>query len=154
MNKELKFRRATKDDLLDIVRMLADDNLGSTREKLSASLSDNYIRAFEIISEDHNQELTVVEMNRELVATFHLSYIQYLTHHGGLRAQIEAVRTNAKYRGQGIGKKIFDYAINRAKERGCVLVQLTTDKQRPEAIRFYKNIGFVATHEGMKFKLH
>jgi len=153
MDIELTFRLATKDDLLDIVSMLADDNLGATREKFSDNLSGNYLKAFDIITSDKNQELTVVEMNGAKVATFHLTFIQYLTHQGGLRAQIEAVRTNSNYRGQGIGRKVFDYAINRAKEKGCFLVQLTTDKKRPDALRFYESIGFVATHEGMKLKL-
>ena len=92
-------------------------------------------------------------MNGELVATFHLTFIQYLTHRGGLRAQIEAVRTHSRFRGRGIGKAVFDYAIDRARNKGCHLVQLTTDKQPPDAIRFYKSLGFVGTHEGMKLKL-
>lgn len=153
MHHELTYRLATIDDLPDIVKMLADDPLGATREQPSETGSEQYINAFHSISADKNQELTIVEMEGQKVATFHLSFIQYLTHHGGLRAQIEAVRTNAQYRGQGIGKQVFEYAINRAKERGCVLVQLTTDKQRPNAIRFYGQLGFVATHEGMKLKL-
>jgi GNAT superfamily N-acetyltransferase len=154
MTHELIFRLATEDDLLDIVRMLSDDTLGATREKVSQSLSENYVKAFNIINIDPNQELTIVEMNGDKVATFHLTFIQYLTHQGGLRAQIEAVRTNSKYRGQGIGKKVFEYAIKRAKEKECVMLQLTTDKQRPDAIRFYESIGFVATHEGMKLKFN
>jgi GNAT superfamily N-acetyltransferase len=153
MKNELLFRLATKNDLPQIVRMLSDDILGKTREKFEPVLSDNYVTAFKKIVADTNQELTVVEMDGELVATFQLSFIQYLTHHGGLRAQVEAVRTSANYRGQGIGKKAFEYIINRAKEKGCVLVQLTTDKKRPEAIKFYEAIGFVSTHEGMKLSL-
>ncbi len=153
MNNELTFRIARKDDLLDIVRMLADDNLGATREKLSDILSDYYIKAFEIINSDNNQELTIVEMNGVKVATFHLTFIQYLTHQGGLRCQIEAVRTHSNYRGLGIGRKVFDYAIKRAKEKGAILLQLTTDKKRPDAIRFYETIGLISTHEGMKLKL-
>jgi GNAT superfamily N-acetyltransferase len=152
MEKELTFRLATKDDLLDIVRMLLDDTLGASREKIEDTVSDNYLKAFEKIQADMNHELTVVEMNGEKVATFHLTFIQYLTYRGGLRAQIEAVRTNAKYRGQGIGTKVFDYAIRRAKEKGCHLIQLTSDKKRPDAIRFYESLGFFATHEGMKLK--
>lgn len=70
-----------------------------------------------------------------------------------MRAQIEAVRTKSTYRGQGIGTRVFEYAINRAKEKGCHMIQLTTDKRRPDAIRFYESLGFVATHEGMKHKL-
>jgi GNAT superfamily N-acetyltransferase len=150
MNTALTFRLATKADLFDIVRMLADDTLGATREKMEDTLSDNYVKAFESINADPNQELTIVEMNGEKVATFQLTFIQYLTYQGGLRAQIEAVRTHSKYRGQGIGSKVFEYAINRAKEKGCHLIQLTSDKKRPDAIRFYESLGFKATHEGMK----
>lgn len=153
MDLPLQFRLATKDDLFDIVQMLSDDPLGATREKMEDHLPDNYIKAFEKIVSDPNQELTVVEMNGEIVATFQLTFIQYLTYQGGLRAQVEAVRTNSTYRGQGIGTKVFDYIINRAKEKGCHLLQLTSDKRRPEAIRFYESLGFTATHEGMKLKI-
>lgn len=150
---ELKFRLAQADDLIDIVRMLSDDTLGATREKFEPGLSNNYLKAFENITNDPNQELTIVEMNGEKVSTYHLTFIQYLTHQGGLRAQIEAVRTNSNFRGQGIGTKVFEYIIDRARQRGCNMLQLTSDKQRPDAIKFYEAIGFVATHEGMKLKL-
>ena len=153
MSDRLVFRLATIDDLPDIIKMLADDELGKTREKYEPTLSQRYIFAFKKIVTDTNQELTIVEMNNEKVATFHLTFLQYLTHQGGVRAQVEAVRTNSKFRGQGIGKKVFEYIINRAKEKGCVMLQLTTDKQRPEAIRFYESMGFSATHEGMKLGL-
>lgn len=153
MKEPLTFRLAKENDLLDIIQMLADDTLGAAREKVEDVVSEIYVKAFEKIATDPNQELTVAEMNGEIVATFHLTFIQYLTHQGGLRAQIEAVRTNSRYRGQGIGKQVFDYAISRAKEKGCRLVQLTSDKQRPDAIRFYESLGFEATHEGMKLKL-
>jgi GNAT superfamily N-acetyltransferase len=153
MNNELHFRLATIQDLAQIVHMLSDDMLGATREKYESILSDNYLTAFKKIVADTNQELTVVEMDRELVATFQLSFIQYLTHQGSLRAQVEAVRTSSSHRGQGIGKKVFEYIINRAKEKGCALLQLTTDKKRPEAIKFYETIGFTSTHEGMKLAL-
>ncbi|UHG93733.1 GNAT family N-acetyltransferase [Spirosoma oryzicola] len=102
---------------------------------------------------DPNQELTVVELNGEVVGTYPLTYIQYLTHKGRLRAQIEAVRVASFYRGKGIGRQIFECANGRAKAKGCHLVQLTTDRQRPEAITFYKSLGFVNTHYGMKLKL-
>jgi GNAT superfamily N-acetyltransferase len=153
MESKLLFRLATKNDLPYIVKMLLDDPLGATREEFSGTVSDNYIQAFDIINADSNQELTVVESAGAIVATFHLSFTQYLTHHGGRRAQVEAVRTHAAFRGQGIGKKVFDYIINRAKENGCILLQLTTDKKRPNALRFYESIGFVATHEGMKLSV-
>lgn len=153
MIKTLTFRLATQDDLPAIIAMLADDTLGIGRENVGDVLSDKYIQALKKIRNDPNQELTIAEINGEKVATFQLTFIQYLTYEGGLRAQIEAVRTNSKYRGQGIGTKVFEYAINRAKEKGCHLVQLTSDKKRPDAIRFYESLGFMSTHEGMKLKL-
>ena len=133
--------------------MLADDPLGFARENIDATPSAHYIKAFEKISHDPNQELTVVELNGRAVATFQLSFLQYLTYEGGLRAQVEAVRTDSKHRGQGIGKQVFAYIFERVKHRGCHMLQLTTDKKRTDAIRFYEALGFVATHEGMKMKL-
>ena len=153
MEAELTFRLATENDLITIINLLADDALGSARESVELPLSDRYTKAFSKISNDPNQELTIAEINGEVVGTFHLSFIQYLTYMGGLRAQIEAVRVHSAYRGKGIGSQLFNYAIDRAKEKGCYMVQLTTDKKRPRAIQFYETLGFVATHEGMKLRL-
>lgn len=153
MNPALSFRLATETDLPILIQLLADDMLGAQREKATTTLSISYLQAFERIQNDPNQELTVAEINNEIVGTFQLSFIQYLTHQGGMRAQIEAVRVSSAQRGKGIGNAMFDYAIGRAQEKGCCMVQLTTDKQRPDALRFYESLGFVATHEGMKRKL-
>lgn len=153
MAVNLQYRLARENDLPEIVRMLIDDPLGMAREKIADTLPDSYLSAFQKIDADANQELTVVELNGEIVATFQLTFIQYLTYQGGLRAQIEAVRTRSDYRGKGIGKKVFQYAIERARSRGCHLLQLTTDKKRPDAIRFYESLGFIASHEGMKLKI-
>jgi GNAT superfamily N-acetyltransferase len=153
MENKLEFRPATTNDIIDIVRMLSEDILGATREKNEKTVSKKYSKAFEIILKDPNQELTIVEMNSEKVGTYQLSFIQYMTHQGGLTAQVEAVRINSKFRGQGIGKKVFAYIIDRARQKGCIMLQLTSDKKRPDAISFYETIGFEATHEGMKFKL-
>ena len=150
---ELIFRLATKEDVPDIVRMLADDVLGADRENADDAHADKYLNAFDRIVAAPNQELTVVEMNGELVGTFQLTFIHYLIHEGGLRVLVEAVRTNSKYRGQGIGKRMFAYIVNRAKERGAYMVQLTSDKKRVDAIRFYEAIGFKPSHEGMKLRL-
>jgi GNAT superfamily N-acetyltransferase len=152
MQSSLQFRRANFLDLPAIVQLLADDSLGAAREQVAETLPVAYMQAFAKIDTDPNQELTVAVINEEIVATFHLTFIQYLTYQGGLRAQIEAVRTHSKYRGQGIGTKVFQYAIQRAKDKGCHLIQLTSDKKRPDAIRFYETLGFVASHEGMKLK--
>ncbi len=150
MKNELQFRLATEKDVPKIVGLLADDELGKKREAFKDPLPQTYYDAFSKIEADPNQELTLVFKENELLACFQLSYIQYLTYQGGMRAQIEAVRVNSKYRGQGIGKIAFEYAIERAKNKGAHVLQLTTDKKRPEALRFYEGLGFVASHEGMK----
>ncbi|MCF7569645.1 GNAT family N-acetyltransferase [Sabulilitoribacter arenilitoris] len=147
----MNFRKATRDDIPKIVEMLADDELGKTRENYRIPLPVEYLNAFENIATDQNQELIVVETeNSEIVGTLQLSFIQYLTYQGGIRAQIEAVRIRKDRRGFGIGKAMFKWAINRAKERKAHLLQLTTDKKRPKAVKFYEDLGFKATHEGIK----
>ena len=147
----MNFRKATKNDVSIIVEMIADDKLGKKRENFQNPLPKEYLNAFKKISSDENQELIVVENEKsEIIGTFQLSFIQYLTYRGGIRAQIEAVRIRKDKRGIGIGKIMFEWAINRAKERKAHLLQLTTDKKRPKAIKFYENLGFKATHEGMK----
>jgi len=150
----MTFRKATKKDVSKIVEMIADDELGKTRESFKTPLPTEYLNAFENIDADYNQELIVVENeNLEIVGTLQLSFIQYLTYKGGIRAQIEAVRIRKDKRGLGLGKTMFEWAIDRAKERNAHLLQLTSDKKRPKAIKFYKDLGFNSTHEGMKMHL-
>ncbi|WP_293296679.1 GNAT family N-acetyltransferase [Allomuricauda sp.] len=147
----MKFRKATIKDVPTIVQMIADDALGSKREKYIIPLPKAYYDAFERIDSDSNQELTVVENEvGEVIGVFQMTFIPYLTYQGGIRAQIEGVRVHKEHRGMGIGKSVFEWAINRAKERNAHLLQLTTDKKRPDAIRFYESLGFKASHEGMK----
>ena len=147
----MNFRKAKKEDVPGIVKMLADDVMGQQREAFGDPLSDSYYQAFDAISKDVNQELIVVEDDENgIIGTLQLSFIRYLTYSGGLRAQIEAVRIRKDQRGKGIGEKLFRWAIARSKERGAHLLQLTTDKKRPEALEFYKKLGFTASHEGMK----
>ncbi len=147
----LSFRKATKSDVIFIVEMLADDALGQLREAFGTPLPQKYYTAFENIDSDTNQELMVVENEaNEIIGTLQLTFIPYLTYQGGIRAQIEAVRIHKKYRGQGLGEQFFKWAIHRAKEKGAHVLQLTSDKKRPDAIRFYEKLGFKATHEGMK----
>jgi GNAT superfamily N-acetyltransferase len=150
MSGEPAFRRATRADVPDIVRMLADDILGAKREHDTVPLPDSYYAAFEVIEADPHNELVVVEMDGKVVGVLQLTYIPYLTYQGGWRALIEGVRVDASLRASGIGRKMFTWAIARAQEKGCHLVQLTSDKARPDAIRFYESLGFVASHEGMK----
>ncbi len=147
----MEFRKATIEDIPTVVEMIADDALGSTRENYTVPLPKTYYDAFDRIDSDPNQELIVVENEEEqIIAVFQMTFIPYLTYQGGIRAQIEGVRVHKDHRGLGIGKVVFEWAIQRAQERGAHLLQLTTDKQRPDAIRFYESLGFKATHEGMK----
>jgi GNAT superfamily N-acetyltransferase len=142
----MKFRKATSKDVSIIVEMIADDELGKKRENFKIPLPKEYIIAFENINSDENQELIVVENDGlETIGTLQLTFIQYLTYRGGIRAQIEAVRIRKDKRGLGIGKIMFEWAINRAKDKGAHLLQLTTDKKRPKAIKFYENLGFTLT---------
>jgi len=134
--------------------MIADDELGKTGEDYRIPLPDYYLKAFENINSDKNQELIVVENDKaEIIGTLQLSFIQYLTYRGGIRAQIEAVRIKKDQRGRGVGKRMFEWVIHRAKERNAHLIQLTTDKERPRAIKFYEDLGFKSTHEGMKMHI-
>ena len=145
------FRKATERDVLHIVEMIADDALGKTREDFQIPLPKDYMIAFKKIKSDDNQELIVVENEKsEIIGTMQLTFIQYLTYRGGIRAQIEAVRIRKDQRGIGLGKKMFAWAINRAKEKKAHVLQLTTDKMRPKAIKFYEDLGFKPSHEGMK----
>jgi GNAT superfamily N-acetyltransferase len=133
--------------------MLADDVLGSQRERYEYPLPNSYIRAFEAITSDPNNELLVAYDGNKVIGVQQITFTPYITHQGGWRATIEGVRTSASVRGKGVGTKLIKWAIQRAEERGCKLVQLTTDKKRPDALRFYEHIGFKATHEGLKLKL-
>ena len=150
MELYVTFREATIHDLDSIVKMLADDELGKEREHYSVPLSDAYKKSFQAISNDPNNELIVACIKDEVVGVQQITFIPYLTHQGGLRATVEGVRVASSARGRGIGTLLIKQAIERAKERGCHLIQLTTDKKRKDALRFYERLGFKATHEGLK----
>lgn len=150
---KLDFRQARESDIPELVNLLADDDLGAAREDVSLPLNQRYPDAFRSIQRDSNNELTVVESNAVLVGMLQLTFMPYLTHTGSWRCLIEGVRIAKDYRGQGLGSRFIDWAIARASERNCGIVQLTSDKKRPDALRFYAALGFEATHEGFKLKL-
>ena len=146
----MEIRKASSLDLESIIQLLADDKLGAKRENYILPLPQSYQDAFHAIDQDNNQELMVCILAGEVIGTFQMTFIPYLTYQGRWRAQIEAVRIKKDYRGKGIGQKVFEWAIKRAQIRGAHLLQLTTDKKRPEAKNFYEKLGFIASHEGMK----
>lgn len=149
----LKFREAKESDISALVVLLADDELGANREDISDPLNHRYADAFQSIEKDPNNELTVVESNGELVGMLQLTFIPYLTHTGSWRCLIEGVRIAKTHRGKGLGAKFINWAISRAREKNCSIVQLTSDKQRSDALRFYESLVFKATHEGFKLKI-
>jgi len=152
-DKQLTYRDAVEADLPALVAMLAEDALGAGREDPSTSLNPRYLEAFRQIDGDPNNALTVVEENGALVGMLQLTFIPYLTHTGSRRCLIEGVRIHREHRGRGLGSEFIRWAIERARERGCAIVQLTSDKQRPDALRFYESLGFTASHEGFKLRL-
>jgi len=151
--KKLVFRLATRDDVAPIVRMLADDFLGSGRDQPGDVLAESYYTSFEALDADPNNELYVVELDSEIVGTFHLTFIPGLSNNGAWRAQIESVRVAAPYRSQGIGKRMFDWTVEHARARGCRVLQLSTHVDRKDAHRFYERLGFASSHVGMKLVL-
>jgi ribosomal protein S18 acetylase RimI-like enzyme len=151
---DLTFRPATPGDLPAIVALLANDLLGARRENHVLPLPASYEAALAAIEQDPNNELVVVDTADQTVAgVLQLTLIPHITYQGGWRAQIEGVRVASNLRSSGIGEQLFLWAIERARSKGCHLVQLTSDKSRPDAIRFYERLGFVASHEGMKLHL-
>ncbi len=133
--------------------MLADDPLGARREVWCDPLPAGYCQAFEAIRKDPNNELVVAVIGDRLVGMLQLTFIPQLTYQGRWRALIEGVRIHSNARSQGLGAAMVRYAIERARDRDCVMVQLTTDRAREDALRFYERLGFVASHHGMKLHL-
>lgn len=147
------FREAERDDVAEIVRLLADDPLGSTRESPGHELPDAYWTAYEAIERHPDNALIVAEIDGKIAGTLQLTYIPGLTYTGSERAQIEGVRVAAEHRGHGVGQALISWAIDQARARGCRVVQLTTDRQRPDAVRFYQKLGFRPSHMGLKYHL-
>jgi GNAT superfamily N-acetyltransferase len=145
------FREATRADLPAIVALLADDVLGKARD--FPVVDEAYERAFaDIIADPRNLEI-VADDGGQVVGCMQITYIPGLGRHGGERSLIEAVRVRSDMLGRGVGTSMVTWAVDQARARGCVLVQLTTDKSRAGAHRFYARLGFVASHEGMKLAL-
>ncbi len=146
-------RTATFADIPAIVALLADDGIGATREQLADPLPDEYYAAFRAIDADPNNELLVAESSGTIVGTLQMTYTPGLSRTGMWRATLEAVRVASASRGAGIGAVLVKEAIERARQRGCGLVQLTTDRRRMEAKRFDERFGFADSHLGMKLTL-
>ena len=149
----LRFRTARREDLPSILALLADDQLGAERERLEDPVPEPYVTAFSAIDADPNQELIVAEHRGQVAGVLQLTFIASLTWQGSTRALIEGVRVAAALRGMRIGDALVREAIERARRHGCRIVQLTTDRSRTDAHRFYERLGFNATHVGMKLHI-
>ncbi|MEV0005558.1 GNAT family N-acetyltransferase [Micromonospora sp. NPDC050980] len=145
------FREAVRADLPAVLALLADDMLGRSRDLPEVDAA--YERAFADLDADPRNHLIVAVDGGETVGCFQITYIPGLGRHGAERSLIESVRVRSDRRGRGLGRAMMRWAIDQARERGCALVQLTTDKRRADAHRFYRDLGFVASHEGMKLAL-
>lgn len=148
---DLIFREARHSDLHDIAHLLSDDSLGASRDGLQHL--ESYAQALTAVQSQAGNSIIVATLNERIVGMLQLTLIPGLSRGGMLRAQIESVRVAAQQRGRGVGRVLFQHAIQQARCAGAGLVQLTTDKRRAGAIRFYESLGFNCSHEGMKLKL-
>src|SRR5438128_2690994 len=151
--RRVLFRKAVRQDLRASLELLNDGKMGSVLERIEDPTPELYIEAFDAIEADPNQLLLVGDIEGRIVASLQLTFIPGIAHQGAWRAQVEAVRVAGDLRGRQIGEAMMRQVIALARERGCALVQLTTNKARDDAQRFYHRLGFVASHEGMKLKL-
>ena len=148
----LQARRAMRADLPRLLELLADDDLGRNREAVGSS-DPVYARAFDVIDRDPNQRLLLAELDGRVIGMLQLTFIPGLSRRGAWRANIEAVRVDSGLRSRGVGRWLIARALDEARQRGCRLAQLTSDKRRTQAHKFYGDLGFVASHEGFKLAL-
>ena len=156
--RQFRIRRANQADLSALVALLRDDILGASRESSTAEDSDAYLRAFHLIDSDPNQLLVALEeitggQTPQLDGTLQLTLIPSLSRRGSTRVQIEAVRVDSRVQGLGLGTAVFEWAHACGRRFGASVAQLTTDKARTDAHRFYARLGYEASHEGLKLSL-
>jgi len=153
MSAPVTFRPARRADLEAIVGLIADDGLGRGRESAGHGVEPAYVSAFDAVARDPNQLMAVAEADGRVIGYMQITFIPGLSRKGAWRGQLESVRVASHLRGRGIGARFFGWAIEQCRARGCALVQLTTDRQRGDALRFYERLGFSASHHGMKLQL-
>ncbi|HUX79082.1 MAG TPA: GNAT family N-acetyltransferase [Alphaproteobacteria bacterium] len=153
MPNDLTLRPATTNDLPNIIRLICDDELGVTRESFTDPLLRSYYQAFQEITEDKNQMLLVVESQNKVIGTCHLTFMPSLSSKGAKRLNLENIHVGKHFQGQGIGTWMIEKVIVLGQEKGCKIIQLTTNKKRVSAKAFYEKLGFTASHEGMKLYL-
>ena len=148
----MALREARREDIRRIIEMLADDEVARGREDLSGDMAA-YHAAFDVIAADSNNTLYVWDENGAVMGCLQLTFIPGMSYGGSWIAKVEGVRVDRSLRGLGIGEQMIDAIVAKSRTRGCKQLQLTTNKQRIDAHRFYKRLGFEASHEGMKLDL-
>jgi GNAT superfamily N-acetyltransferase len=149
----LRIREARAGDLEAIVRLHEEDSLGQHRDCWTLETRPAYEAAFAEIAASPGNTLYVAEEGGIVVGTFQLTFIPNLTGRGALRVKVESVKVAAARRSQGIGARMMAFAEEEARRRGARLLELTSNKARTDAHRFYERAGYVRTHEGFKKKL-
>ncbi len=152
-DKNYEFCIAQRRDLDQIIALLSDDPLGSVREQSMATTRSDYEAAFADIEQSSDNSILVIKLADAVIGCAQITIIPNLTFTGAKRCQIEGVRVSKEYQGRGLGKLMIDYAIDQAKNRGCKIVQLTSNNTRMGALEFYEKLGFEASHTGFKLYL-
>lgn len=143
----IRWREALRADVPAIVALLREDALGASREDDDMQ---SYFAAFDAMSYEYGNSLIVGEADGRIVATYQLTFISGLSRRASRRAQVESVRVAAKLRSEGVGSALMRDAEMRAVHAGCTLIQLTSDKTRDAAQRFYERAGYTPSHTGFK----
>ena len=149
----LSFRRATSTDLPFIIGLIDADSVTPSGEDVANANSAAYEDALAIVSADPNQLLLMAERNGERIGTFQLTFIPGVGRQGMWRCLVEAVHVAPEHRNKGYGRQMIAHAIEVCRDRGCGMLQLTSNKGRVDAHRFYRSLGFQQSHEGFKLYL-
>ena len=144
-------RKAKISDLNEVISLLNDDSLGSDRESVSKKDKQKYMSAFSELLGSNYFDIFVMEQKGEVIGFYQIMYLPHISFKGASRAQIESVRIRSDIRGQGLGTQLIRHSIERGRKRGCAVFQLTSNKQRIKAKKFYDKLGLIASHEGYKF---
>jgi GNAT superfamily N-acetyltransferase len=147
----LAYRAATPADLPFIIALIVEDSVISTGDDPADAAHPDYVNALAEITADPNEQMIIVEDDSVPVGCFQLSYLPGLMRRGMKRGQIEVVHVAQTHRNRGIGGEMMRWAVERCRENGCSMVQLTSNKKRLDAHRFYERLGFLKSHEGFKF---
>lgn len=149
----LTYRRAVEADLPFIVKLLTDDAVRATDDRPDEPFHPRYVAALRELEADPNQMMMLAVLEGETVGTIQLTFIPGIAGLGTKRCLVEAVHIAPAHRSRGLGTRMIQWAIEQARERGCGMVQLTSNKKRLDAHRFYERLGFLKSHEGFKYYL-